>query len=110
MVDKKVSEESCGCAFLVDESGQPIVECSTPEEQDKVYQALRTHSDINIRVAVAPAIPAIKEAGEADEEVPALDDDQGADDGDDDQVDDDDLALGFADDDFDDDFLDEEGE
>jgi len=65
MVDKNV--EDCGCAFLLDADGRPVVECSTAEEQDRVFQALRTHADINIRVAVVPVISVVEEADETEE-------------------------------------------
>jgi len=94
MVDKnREKSQTCGCAFLVDGDGRPIVECATPEEQDLVYRALRQYPDVNIRVAAAIATPVVVE--DADDDLDDLADDEsgvGTEDGEL-EFDDDDVEL-----------------
>jgi len=52
MVDKNKSQ-MCGCSFLVDEHGQPVVECPDSESQAIAFAALQKNPDVSIRVAAA---------------------------------------------------------
>ena len=50
MVQKSDSKVPvCGCSLVV-EHGVPTVECPDTDAQDLVYQALRQHPDVAIRV------------------------------------------------------------
>jgi len=90
MVKKdKPGIEDCGCTFLIDEHGVPIVECPNNAAQARAFEALQRNPDVSITVAAAIAPTVVEEVEEEEE----LDGDQ----------------VGFAeDDDFEDDFDDDD--
>jgi len=52
--------QDCGCAFIIDENGVPIVECPSNEAQAIAFAALQRNPDVQIRVA-ASVVPSIIE-------------------------------------------------
>jgi len=90
---KKVTKpdiQECGCAFIIDASGVPTVECPTNEAQALAFAALQRNPDVQIRVVASMASSVIEDG----------DDLADSDADDDDDFEDDDLE--FESDDFDD--------
>jgi len=62
----KPGTPDCGCAFIIDENGSPIVQCPTNEAQAMAFEALQRNPDVSITVAAAIA-PAVEEEVDKDD-------------------------------------------
>jgi len=68
--------QHCGCEFLLDQDGRPVVECPDQSTQDLAYQALRKYPDVQIRVAASITPSVIEDSDIADSDTDGFEDDE----------------------------------
>jgi len=69
----KPKDTDCGCSFQFDADGRPEILCPDEVSQDLVFEALRLHPDLAVRINVLQPEPKVLEGVPVDGEGDDLD-------------------------------------